>query len=153
MEAKIAQPIFIQPEGGKLLNVLGEIITCKVSSEDTNGSYSIIEEISPPGGGPPPHIHYKTDEIFYILDGKYEIQCGDKTHIATSGSLAVLPKGVAHTVRNVGEGPGKVLVFITPGGLDHFFEEIDALSEKKDIDPSKVLETAKRYDVDFTPTS
>jgi hypothetical protein len=61
MEAKIVQPIFIQPEGGKLLNVLGEMITCEVSSEDTNGSFSFIEEISPPGGGPSPHIHYKTD--------------------------------------------------------------------------------------------
>lgn len=149
MNSIITQPIFIPPEGGKTLSVLGEKITCKVGSEDTEGSYSIIEEISPPGGGPPAHIHDETDEIFYILDGKYEIQCGDNTHIATAGSLAVLPRGIRHMVRNVNDEPGRVLVIIMPGGLTHFFEEIDAQSKVHDLDPSKAMEIAKNHDVRF----
>ena len=149
MKSITMQPIFIPPEGGKPLNVLGEKITCKVAGGDTNGSYSIIEEISPPGAGPPPHIHYETDEIFYILDGKYEIQCGDKTHIATAGSVAVLPRGIKHIVKNIGDKPGRVLVIIMPGELVHFFEEIDSLSKENDLDPSKAMEIAKNYDVKF----
>jgi quercetin dioxygenase-like cupin family protein len=149
MKSMTMQPIFIPPQGGKPLNVLGEKITCMVSGEDTNGSYSIIEEISPPGGGPPPHIHYETDEIFYILEGKYEIQCGDKTNIATAGSLAVLPRGIRHIVKNVDDKPGRVLVIIMPGELVHFFEEIDVQSKENDLDPSKAMEIAKKYDVRF----
>ena len=40
---------------------MGEMIICKVAGEDTKGSYSIIEEVSPPGGGPSPHSHYETE--------------------------------------------------------------------------------------------
>ena len=47
-----------KPTGeGKRLNVLGETIICRVLSAETNGAYSVNEEVTPPQGGPPLHVH------------------------------------------------------------------------------------------------
>jgi hypothetical protein len=35
--------------------------------EDTEGRYAQWEAIVPPGGGPPPHVHSREEEGFYIL--------------------------------------------------------------------------------------
>ncbi len=133
------------------MNVLGEKITCKVANEDTWGGYSIIEEISPPGGGPPPHVHHETDEIFYVLEGEYEIKCGEQAFVAEPGALAALPRGIPHTVSNIGDRPGRVLVIVAPGQFEHFFREIDAQSEIEEVDPPKAMEIAARHDVEFLP--
>ena len=60
-------PIVLQPDEGKLLDVLGEIITVKVAGEDTGEEYTILHEVSPPQGGPPLHLHHREDEAFYVL--------------------------------------------------------------------------------------
>ena len=74
MKGRITRPIVVPLGKGTPLYVLGEKITCKVTSEETGGAYSIIEEVSPPGGGPPQHVHDGTDELFYILECECEIQ-------------------------------------------------------------------------------
>jgi hypothetical protein len=29
---------------------------------------NLLENLTAPGGGPPPHIHTRNDEFFYVLD-------------------------------------------------------------------------------------
>ena len=48
MQTRQQKPFVVPAGEGKRLNVLGEIITCKVPSGETNGAYSIVEEITPP---------------------------------------------------------------------------------------------------------
>lgn len=151
MSEGLDQPILLQSGEGTVLSVLGEKITCKVASKDSGGRYSVIEEVSPPGGGPPPHLHHETDEIFYVLEGEYEITCGEQTFVAKPGALAALPRGKPHSVRNIGTRPGRVLVIITPGQFEHFFREINAQNEIAQLDPPKAMEIARRHDVEFLP--
>lgn len=150
-EGKV-RPIIVPPGEGQVLNVLGEKITCKLAGEDSGGTYSIIEEVSPPGGGPPPHVHHETDEIFYVLEGEYEIKCGGcggERQIAKPGTLAVLPRGRPHTVRNIGNGPGRVLVIMSPAKFEHFFREIDLRSRVTEVDPPAAMQIAMNHDVEF----
>ncbi len=42
---------YVPPEGGNSVWLVGDRITVKLTSEDTGGSYSVAEEISPPQGG------------------------------------------------------------------------------------------------------
>jgi hypothetical protein len=46
-------------EGCKSLWVLGELVTYKVTAEQTGGAYSLFEVVTWPGGGPPPHIQHQ----------------------------------------------------------------------------------------------
>jgi hypothetical protein len=58
-----------------------------------------------------------------VLAGEYEF-FGEETLRVDAGSLLYVPKGTLHTLKNVGEGVGRMLVTQTPGGLyERFFEE------------------------------
>jgi quercetin dioxygenase-like cupin family protein len=66
----------LQTGDGEKLFVLTDLITIKVSAKDTANQYSVIEEIVPPGGGPPPHRHAEV-EIFYVLEGTFDFVIED----------------------------------------------------------------------------
>ena len=43
------QPILVPPGGGEKLNIAGSPISHKVKSKDTNGVFSVMEFVTPPG--------------------------------------------------------------------------------------------------------
>jgi quercetin dioxygenase-like cupin family protein len=112
-------------EGRRSLWVMGEMVTCKITSDQTSGAYSLFEITTQPGVGPPPHVQHWEDESFYVLEGGYEFLDGGRTIRAGVGSLIYVPRGNLHAHKNVGEGVGKMLVSQTPGGShERFFEEV-----------------------------
>ena len=139
-------PIIVTVGGGTTWNVVGDKITCKVAGDHTNGAYAVMEEISPPQGGPPLHLHRSTDEIFYILEGEYQVVCGDRTFSAPRGTMFVVPKNVPHSLRNISATTSRVLVTLIPGGFERFFAEAHDVT-----DLQKVMEIAKHHDVEFLP--
>ncbi len=116
---------YIPPGEGRALWVLGELVTCKTTSEQTGGAYSLFEVTTQPGGGILPHVQHREDESFYVLEGEYEFLVEGRTISAGAGSLIYVPKGTLHAHKNVGEGVGRMLVSQTPGGLyERFLEEV-----------------------------
>ena len=77
----------------------------------------MIEQVTPPGWGPPRHIHSREDEIFYILDGSYELHVGDERRTVSAGASAILPRNIPHGFRNVASTLSRLVFVITPGGL------------------------------------
>ncbi|MBA2376940.1 MAG: quercetin 2,3-dioxygenase [Actinomycetota bacterium] len=113
------------PEGeGKMLWVLDSLITFKLTGEDTNGEMTLMDSVIMPQSGPPPHIHEREDETFYVLEGEFEFMAGGETIRASPGSVVYGPRGIIHTYRNVGDEAGRFLTMITPSGLEDFFHEI-----------------------------
>ena len=60
-------PILTDAGGGPTFTMLGTTMRLIATAADTGGRYTVIEQVTPPGWGPPPHIHSCEDEIFYIL--------------------------------------------------------------------------------------
>ncbi len=115
----------VGPGEGRALWVLGQLVTYKVTSDQTGGAYSLFEVASQPGIGAPPHVQHRQDEAFYVLEGDYEFLVEDRTLRMPAGSLLYVPKGNLQAYRNVGEGTGRMLVNQTPGGLhERFFEDL-----------------------------
>jgi quercetin dioxygenase-like cupin family protein len=126
-------------KGSKSLRVFGEFVMCKITSYQTGGAYSLFEVVTQSGSGPPPHVHHREDEAFYVLEGEYEFLDEGRTIKAGAGSLIYVPKGNLHAHNTVGEGIGRMLVSQTPGGLyERFFEEIG--EETKDRATAPVSE-------------
>ena len=130
MEAKNEQieegaPHVLRGEGRSMW-IFGELVTYKVTAEQTGGAYSLFEVMSrPEEGGPPPHVQHREDESFYVLEGEYEFLVEGRTLRAGAGSLLYVPRGNLHAHRNAGEGVCRMLVSQTPGGShERFFEEI-----------------------------
>jgi oxalate decarboxylase/phosphoglucose isomerase-like protein (cupin superfamily) len=71
----------------------------------------------------PGHVHDRDAEGFYILEGTLDIGVGDTAYHAVPGSYIYVPPRTVHDWR-VTSATCKFLVFIVPGGFEHFFEEL-----------------------------
>jgi mannose-6-phosphate isomerase-like protein (cupin superfamily) len=108
---------------GERIWIVGDTMTLKATGESTGGSLVLLENLTTPGGGPPPHIHTREDEFWYVLDGTFEIRIGDEVHALGPGAFAYAPRGTVHSFRNTAEIPSRILVGFTPGGMEGFFRE------------------------------
>ena len=157
MEANGRAAIHITPEEGKKLWVVGEIITLKMVGSDSDGAFALIEEITPPQGGPPPHMHTREDETFYVLEEEVEFVVGDLLLSATAGSVLYGPRGIPHAFRNVGTTPSRISVFITPAGLERMFEEFGELVKDPSSPPEgppnieRLVALNQKYGVEILP--
>ncbi len=147
----IEELVLVSPDAGKKWNIFGIQIVGKIFSTQTNGSYSVIASTTPPNGGPPFHVHENEDELFFVIEGKFEFRCGARTIVAPKGTLVHLPKNIPHRFTNIGDSNGMLLNTITPGGFEQFFEEIDRLPKDKALDRKIVQTIAKKYGVTFLP--
>ena len=129
MEVESPKTVHLGPgEGGVgSVRMLGtdELVTRKVSAEQTGGAYSLFEVKVGPRGSEPPHIQHREDECLYVLDGEFEFLDDDgSTTRVGPGSVLYVPKGNLHRYRNMGETAGRLLVIHTPGGShERFLEE------------------------------
>ena len=101
----------------------GDEIAFLLTGEETDGALFLSELSVPPGGGPPPHIHTREDESFYIREGTLAIRVGDRTFHVSPGDFVHVPRGTVHCFTNTGSGHAKMLVSFTPAGMEKFFEE------------------------------
>ena len=113
----------LSPTDGERIWIVGDTMTLKATGESTGGSLVLLENLTAPGGGPPPHLHLREDEFFYVLDGEFEIRVGDERHTVAAGGFAFVPRGTVHNFRNVTDVPARILVGFTPGGIEGFFRE------------------------------
>ena len=115
------------------------------------------EAIVPPGGGPPPHIHSREEEGFYILEGEITFRIGEQRLVATAGMFANMPVGTPHSFRNESSKPAKMLISVAPAGLEGMFFDVGvplpegsttALPPSK-AEIEKLLAIASRYGIEI----
>jgi quercetin dioxygenase-like cupin family protein len=113
----------LSPGEGRALWFVTDLYLTKMAGEDTGGAFTLFEVTAAPQSGPPPHIHYREDETYYILEGEFEFLDNDRTFVAGAGSLVYLPKGHLHMHRNAGDTLARALVLLAPAGMEKFIEE------------------------------
>ncbi|MCZ7589917.1 MAG: cupin domain-containing protein [Gaiella sp.] len=101
----------------------GDHYTFLVTGEESGGAYFAMEALVPPGGGPPPHVHTRQDETFYLVEGEVEFLLGDTLVVAGPGDFVNVPRGTVHRFRNAGEETARLMLTFTPAGLEKWFEE------------------------------
>jgi mannose-6-phosphate isomerase-like protein (cupin superfamily) len=118
------QPTFRTSAEGRTIGVVGDVYRFLATGDDTNGRYALWEAIVPPGGGPPPHIHSREEEGFFVLEGEISITIDGKHVVAKPGMYANLPVGSLHSFTNTTDKPAKMLILIAPAGLEQMFFEV-----------------------------
>jgi quercetin dioxygenase-like cupin family protein len=145
------QPILvITPNDGETWNVGGPI-TCKISSGQTAGAYTVLEFILNAGGGPPLHVHHREDELFYVAEGECTVGTKEQSYPAPAGTIVRFPKGTPHFFRNESSAPCKLLITAIPGGLDHYFAELAAALAANQ--PEAIPAINHKYEIDFLPNA
>ena len=105
--------------------LLGGSIHIRVRSEDTEGAFGLIEQVVPAGfPGPVLHVHPDFTETFYVIDGEIAVRVGDEAHDAGLGTVAVVPRGTPHTFANPSDAAARMLILVTPGGFERYFEAL-----------------------------
>jgi quercetin dioxygenase-like cupin family protein len=100
---------------GQTFRVFGQTVTERITAEDSGGQYYVMEELSPPGTGVPPHRHTHEDEIVQVLAGTFEVFLDGEVSIVTAGATLHFARGTRHGFRNVGTSDGRTLWIVTPG--------------------------------------
>jgi mannose-6-phosphate isomerase-like protein (cupin superfamily) len=116
-----------RPGEGRSVAVVGDVYRFLALGEETNGRYALWEALVPPGGGPPPHVHSREEEGFYVLEGEITLRIGEERVVVTAGMFANLPVGTPHSFRNESQRPARMLIVVAPAGLERMFFEVGVL--------------------------
>ena len=149
----------LPPTEGRSLWFAADLYTIKAAGEDTDGVFTLFELTAAPQFGPPPHIHHREDETYYVLEGEFEFLDNERVFRAGAGSFVYLPKGRLHMHKNAGDTPAKALVLNTPAGVEEFIEEAgEPATDVSSVPPppelpelQRIVETAQRYGIEGPP--
>lgn len=146
-----------QPATGPRLTIVGDVYRLLATGAETSGTYSQMEALVPPGGGPPPHVHTREEEAFYVLEGTIIFQLGKERIVAGPGTFLNMPIGSEHSFRNETTEPARMLITVAPAGLEQMFLEAGHMLDDDTTQPppvtpedvARLLDVAPKYGVDI----
>jgi mannose-6-phosphate isomerase-like protein (cupin superfamily) len=132
------------PGEGRVIDLGDFGVTVKASDSDTGGVVSVIENVEPPGFGPPIHIHHDCAEAFYVLEGEYVMTLEDREMVCPAGSFIFIPQGARHGFR-VGDVPSRKLNFYFPGSMIGYFDDLASALRRTDVTEAELAEIAATH--------
>lgn len=129
---------------------MGTEYSITLPAEASGGRIGIFDGVVPAGEGPPIHIHRNEDEIFHLIDGRYQFYVDGEVFERAAGDSVFLPKGVPHTFRVISDRAGRHVTMLTPGGFERFFLEVSDRNLRIPADMAEIKTLAGRYGVEFT---
>ena len=137
-------------------SVMGDRYTFLLTGDQTDGAYFVFEAFVPPGMGSPPHVHHRDDEAFYVIDGEFEFTVAGEAVCAGPGKFIFGRRGVPHNFKNVGTTSGRMIITLTPAGLENLFAKVglplrnrqEAPVPPSPEDIAKMIEAAPEYGVE-----
>ena len=147
MGTVVPRPVAVLPGVGRVLNFLG--VTHKLASDQTNGAFYVCEAVFGPENGSPLHIHHYEDEIIHVLEGEIEIRLDTDQLHAPVGGIVHLPKNIPHALQNPLKTPLRIMVHAIPGGLENYFDEVDAALQNGTFNAELHVEISKKYGLEW----
>ena len=143
------EPVVVPPGSSEQLNIAGSKTLHKIKSSATNGVFSVMEFVTPPGKGVALHVHEREDELVYLLEGEIEVTLGNQKMKAVPGVMALLPRGIPHGFTNIGNKPSRLLDTILPGQFDNYFVELAALYAAGDPSEEQIDALSRKYRIKY----
>jgi quercetin dioxygenase-like cupin family protein len=109
-------------EGERLWFAGGGVHTWKVTAEETDGSFTLIEDRMTRGKTTPLHTHPHEDETFIVREGEILVHVEGREHRVGPGGVAVAPRGVPHAFMVTSES-ARILALQTPGSGEAFYRD------------------------------
>jgi quercetin dioxygenase-like cupin family protein len=145
-------PTLSLPGQGRVLRAFGEEVIMHLEAEQTGGAFSLWTNITPPGGGPPPHYHLNEDECFVVQEGSVSFFAEGQWREVPVGSVVYAPRNSVHTFKNVGQQPARMLISTTPGGFETFFSRCaDEFAKAGAPDMQRIVEISAEHGIHFVP--
>lgn len=133
----------------------GHLFSFLATGENTGGQLAVMEVQLVAGQEPPLHTHSTDDEAFYVLDGAISFRIGNETTLAQAGEFVLLPRGVEHTFRIIGDS-ARALLVSAPSGLERAFMALSVPAERmssrlnaKSPDPASFVREFSKHGLTF----
>jgi quercetin dioxygenase-like cupin family protein len=143
--------VILGPGEGELLPVGGSSALLKATGESTSGTLFVSESTIEPGfPGPPPHVHRRLHDMFYVLEGTLTFHLASGTQEAPPGTFVCVPPGTVHTFSNPSAAPVRFLNLNTPAGFEEYMRDLaTAFSSGRSPTAEEIGAIASRHDVEL----
>jgi mannose-6-phosphate isomerase-like protein (cupin superfamily) len=132
----------------------GNLTTNLAETKDTNGTFLLVEAMLAPGTEPPPHVHTREDELFYVLKGEFDVYVGERAFNVKAGECVFMPRLRPHAF--VIRSPRlRLLALFTPAGLEEVFRPWSTPAQRLELpnggmtystsDPTEVAQRLSEY--------
>ncbi|MEU3191023.1 cupin domain-containing protein [Streptomyces sp. NPDC006992] len=163
--------LVLPPGRGRTLRTAAQQVTFKVTGQHSRAASS-FEVVVPPGFDVGAHVHTRSEELFYVLEGELELlafeprartrdgwrewesAAGDRPVRATGGTTVLVPPGCPHAFANPTGSPARMFFqSAPPPDHERYFDELlDILAADGPPDEAAVAELRARYDIEqLTP--
>jgi quercetin dioxygenase-like cupin family protein len=101
----------------------------KIAAADTNGTFEVIDETCKPGFQSRLHIHTKSYQTCYVMEGSGEFLVGNERFSGEKGSCVHIPPGVPHQVSS--QNGMRMLMVYSPAGIGAMFAAMYKLTPEE----------------------
>ncbi|WP_189863684.1 cupin domain-containing protein [Streptomyces poonensis] len=166
-----SEGLLVPPGHGRTVRTPAHDVTFKVTGTHSRVASS-FEVVVPPGFDVGAHVHARSEELFYVLEGeldvlafeprvrtpdtwqRWESGSGNRVVRATPGTVIAVPPGCPHAFANPTDAPARMFFQASPPP-DHerYFEELlGILDAGGPPDRAAIEELRARYDIEqLTP--
>lgn len=128
-------PFFLSSGEGEKIVMFDQLFTLLVSGQRNEDQFDSFISEGRPGQAVPAHLHKRTYETFFVLDGSVRLWLDDtngfrETRILEPGDFAFVPRNTIHSYRI--EKTAR-LTGITSAGFFDFFRAVGGRTEKAGI--------------------
>ncbi|AZS88651.1 cupin domain-containing protein [Streptomyces griseoviridis] len=163
--------LLVPPGHGRVVQTPAQRVTFKVTGAHSRTASAFEVEV-PPGFDVGAHVHARSEELFYVLEGELDVlafeplvrtpdnwqrwESGSGTRVvrATPGTVIVVPPGCPHAFANPTDTPAKMFFQASPPP-DHerYFEELLEILRGGGPPDHEAIEALRaRYDIEqLTP--
>ena len=137
---------------------MGSLTTNLAEAKDTNGAFCLVEATLAPGNEPPPHIHTREDELFYVLEGEFDVYVGKQGFKVERGECIFLPRLEPHAFA-VRSAQIRLLTLFTPAGIEDAFRSAGSPVKSRELpvgdltysnsDPKEIAQRFSGYGIRF----
>lgn len=120
-----------------------------VSSEASEGLFTLQDEIWYPTFEVGPHFHKTHHETFYVVSGRVEWTVGGETHAMGPGDSVHIPANTVHSVKVLDGKNAHMLMIYSPGGYEEHMAREEAYTLEQLKDP-KIRDELRKLN-DFNP--
>jgi mannose-6-phosphate isomerase-like protein (cupin superfamily) len=75
---------------------------------------SLAEARLPPGGSTQRHYHAESEEIYFLLEGRAEMELEGERRVLGPGEAVAIPPGAWHEIRTLGDADVRFLCCCAP---------------------------------------
>jgi uncharacterized cupin superfamily protein len=116
---------------------------------DNGGAFDLAISKIRRGTEPPPHVHSREDEFWYVLSGEMRFYVDGEVFTVTAGECMFLPRRTPHAFLVASEEAHMILL-VVPGGFLDAINKMNAPAERMEAPTD--ADTATYANADLTET-